>query len=172
MFNATLILYFYNTTPLLLYTYNTYVVRLVNGPTQYEGRLEVYYNGEWGTVCDDGWDVNDAQVVCNELDLGNAISAIKRGFYGQGRGQIWLDNVKCVGTEKTIRNCSHRGWGILYSCSHYEDAGVKCGSGNIFFLLLIDSNNNMRIVGDLYIYRMYICILSKMIKIFNFKKGG
>ena len=121
-------------TLLLLYTY---VVRLVNGSTKYEGRVEVYHNGEWGTVCDDGWDLNDAQVVCNELGLGNAINATKRGFYGGGRGQIWLDNVECVGTERTIRNCSHRGWGILYSCSHYEDAGVKCISGNVLSLMMM-----------------------------------
>ena len=114
------------TTLLLLYTY---VVRLVNGPTKYEGRVEVYHNGEWGTVCDDGWDLNDAQVVCNELGLGNAINATNRGFYGQGRGRIWLDNVECVGTEKSIVNCSHGGWGILRSCYHSEDTGLKCVSG-------------------------------------------
>ena len=91
--------------------------------------MEVYHNGEWGTVCDDGWDLNDAQIVCNELGLGNAIAARVRAFYGQGSGRIWLDNVKCVGTERTIGNCSHRGWGILRSCYHSEDAGVECCSG-------------------------------------------
>ena len=107
-----------------------YVVRLVDGPTKYEGRVEVYYNGEWGTVCDDGWDLNDAQVVCSEFDLGYAIFAAHGAFYGQGRGQIWLDNVECVGTERTIGNCSHRGWGTLRSCYHFQDAGVRCVSGN------------------------------------------
>ena len=106
-----------------------FTVRLVNGPTKYEGRVEVYHNGEWGTVCDDGWDWNDAQVVCSELGLGDAFAATVRAFYGQGSGRIWLDKVKCVGTEITIGNCSHRGWGILRSCSHNEDAGVKCHSG-------------------------------------------
>ena len=99
--------------------------------------MEVYYNGEWGTVCDDGWDLSDAQVVCSELDLGHAIVVAHSAFYGQGRGRIWLDNVLCVGTERTIGNCSHRGWGIFYYCDHSEDAGVKCVSGNIFFELII-----------------------------------
>ena len=59
------------------------IVRLVNGPTNYEGRVEVYHNGVWGTVCNDGWDWNDALVVCNELDLDYPIAAIPNAFYGQ-----------------------------------------------------------------------------------------
>ena len=116
------------TTLLLLYTY---VVRLVNGATKYEGRVEVYHNGEWGTVCDDGWDLNDAQVVCSELGFGNAVVATYSSFYGRGRGEVWLDNLNCVGNESTIGECSHRGWGTENCHRHYEDAGVKCASGNV-----------------------------------------
>ena len=104
------------------------IVRLVNGLTKYEGRVEVYHNGVWGTVCDDGWDLNNAQVVCHELDYGRVVAAQLRAFYGQGSGQIWLDNVNCVGTEGTIGNCSHNGWGS-HDCSHEEDASVKCTPG-------------------------------------------
>ena len=106
-------------------------VRLVDGPTQYEGRVEVYYNGEWGTVCDDGWDFYNAQVVCRELGFVQAISASGHAFYGRGSGRIWLDNVNCFGTEITIGDCSHNGWGVE-DCSHIEDAGVEC-SGNLNF---------------------------------------
>ena len=111
-----------------IYTITTGVVRLVNGPTSHEGRVEVYYNGEWGTVCDDGWDLNDAQVVCRQLGFDSAndvIDATVSAYYGQGSGQIWLGNVNCVGNESTVVNCSHDGWGN-HSCSHGEDAGVKC----------------------------------------------
>ena len=104
------------------------MVRLVNGPTKYEGRVEVYHNGEWGTVCDNGWDMNDAQVVCGELGLGYAVAASHDAFYGQGNGQIWLNNLNCVGSEGTIGDCTHEGWGVE-SCTHSEDAGVKCIKG-------------------------------------------
>ena len=116
----------------MLYYYY-FTVRLVNGPTKYEGRVEVYYNGEWSTVCDDGWDLNDAQVVCNELDLGNAVVARHNAFYGQGRGFIRLSDLQCVGTERTIGNCSHTEQRRV-NCRHYDDAGVKCLSGKYVFM--------------------------------------
>ena len=90
--------------------------------------MEVYHNGEWGTVCDDGWDLNDAQVVCNELGLDDAVATRYNAFYGEGNGQVWLNNLHCVGNESSIKNCSHGGWGIN-SCSHSQDVGVKCVSG-------------------------------------------
>ena len=108
-------------------------VRLVNGPTDYEGRVEVYHNGKWGRVCDDYWDLNDAQVVCNELGVGRAIAAIHGGFYGNGSGNIWLYEVNCIGTELTIRNCSYGRLGI-HSCGHMKDVGVQCTSGIFDFL--------------------------------------
>jgi len=114
----------------LLLVHYWFVVRLVNGPTKYEGRVEVYHNGEWGTVCDDGWDLNDAQVVCNELDYGKAIAARDNAYYGQGSGTVWLDSVNCLGTEYTIGICSHRGWGESYY-GHSSDAGVQCSTGNV-----------------------------------------
>ena len=92
--------------------------------------MEVYHNGEWGTVCDDGWDLNDAQVVCKELDFGRAIAAKQSAFYGQGSGVIWLDNVNCVGTEWSIGDCSHND-GEFDHCTHSEDAGVKCSAGDV-----------------------------------------
>ena len=121
---------FYN-----LFLHMFIAVRLVNGPTEYEGRVEVYHNGEWGTVCHDGWDLNDAQVVCRQLGYGVAISAKTNAFYGAGSGRIWLDDMNCVGNELTVGDCSHSVWGFE-DCNHHEDAGVKCSALNGKFSLI------------------------------------
>ena len=104
------------------------LVRVVDGPTKYEGRVEVYHNGEWGTVCDNGWNLNDAQVVCHELGLGNAIAARHNAFYGEGNGKMF--NASCIGSELLNENCSREEWEVQ-NCSHSHDAGVKCISGNL-----------------------------------------
>ena len=95
--------------------------------------MEVQHNDVWGTVCDYGWDLHDAQVVCNQLGFGQATAATHNAFYGEGHRQIWLENVNCVGTELTIEDCAHSGWGYnyyYYYCTHGDDASVKCSSGS------------------------------------------
>ena len=96
------------------------LVRLTYGSF---GRVEVYMNGQWGTVCDDLWDSNDANVVCRQLGYSNAANAYKRAQYGQGTGTIWLDDVDCTGSESSIFDCAFT---TQHDCSHSEDAGVSC----------------------------------------------
>ena len=116
------------TNILIFCTIFRFIVRLVDGSTKYEGRVEVKYNDVWGTVCGDGWDLNDAQVVCTELGYAEAVAAGNNAFYGQGSGQIWLNDVNCVGTEETIVDCLHSGWGS-HNCDHREDVSVNCSAG-------------------------------------------
>src|SRR5690606_12059851 len=75
-----------------------------------EGRVEIYHSGTWGTVCDDGWDAQDAQVVCRQLGYSGGEAQCCSGNYGaQGSGQIWLTGVDCSGAESTLATCSS--WG-------------------------------------------------------------
>ncbi|NXE57193.1 DMBT1 protein, partial [Casuarius casuarius] len=105
-------------------------LRLVNGPNRCSGRVEVFHDQRWGTVCDDGWDLNDAMVVCQQLGCGTAISAPGRAYFGQGQDPIWLDRVACAGTETALSECWKKPWG-QHSCSHVEDASVVCSDPNV-----------------------------------------
>ncbi|XP_072496371.1 scavenger receptor cysteine-rich domain-containing group B protein isoform X3 [Notamacropus eugenii] len=100
-------------------------VRLVGGPSRCQGRLEILYNGSWGTVCDDDWDVVDANVACRQLGCGYALPVPLPLAFGQGRGPIHLDNVDCKGQEAALSECGSHGWGI-HNCYHYEDVAVMC----------------------------------------------
>ncbi|GAB0198138.1 scavenger receptor cysteine-rich domain-containing group B protein [Grus japonensis] len=106
-------------------------IRLANGPSRCQGRVEILYNGSWGTVCDDDWDIVDANVVCRQLGCGHAITLPAAMTFGQGSGPIFLDNVDCKGREAALSECWSHGWGI-HNCYHYEDVAVVCnGDGSI-----------------------------------------
>ena len=102
-------------------------IRLIGGTSLLEGRVEVYHNNSWGSVCDDEWDITDATVVCQQLGLFMATSAPGQAAFGPGSGPIWYDNVGCTGSETNLTQCSHTGIGV-HNCSHSEDAGVVCAS--------------------------------------------
>ncbi|XP_040412748.1 lysyl oxidase homolog 3 isoform X2 [Cygnus olor] len=100
--------------------------RLAGYPRKHnEGRVEVFYNDEWGTICDDDFTLANAHVLCRHLGFVAATGWAHSAKYGKGVGRIWLDNVNCAGGEKSIGDCKHRGWGNS-DCSHEEDAGVIC----------------------------------------------
>ena len=122
-----LMLFYMLCTSLYMFMHNYIIenVRLIGGSGSYEGRVEVYYNGQWGTVCDDYFGINEANVVCRQLGYQGATQYYNRAYYGRGSGPIWLDNVQCSGTATSLHNCSSNGIG-LHNCGHNEDVGVVC----------------------------------------------
>lgn len=112
--------------------------------------MEVFHNGDWGTVCDDHWSKQHAEVVCRQLgyrygyilqdkvgalcaDVQTNFFSIRRGqaevvldgTFGEGVGLILLDDVHCEGTETSLLDCGHGIWGRT-DCSHSEDVAVRC----------------------------------------------
>uniref|UniRef100_A0AC11E338 Lysyl oxidase like 3 n=1 Tax=Ovis aries TaxID=9940 RepID=A0AC11E338_SHEEP len=100
--------------------------RLAGFPRKpFEGRVEIQRAGEWGTICDDDFTLQAAHVLCRELGFTEATGWTHSAKYGPGTGRIWLDNLSCSGTERSVTECASRGWGNS-DCTHDEDAGVIC----------------------------------------------
>ena len=136
---------------LILYVYYDVcvanLVRLIGDSSHIEGRLEVYYNGRWGTVCNDGWNDEYASLVCKQFGFG---SSGKLADFGAGTGSIFLEKVMCSSNDTILASCGHYGVGISVHCNHYDDVGVKC-DGNLrvcFILYILTSafrcNNSVR----------------------------
>ncbi|XP_051901496.1 scavenger receptor cysteine-rich type 1 protein M130-like [Pristis pectinata] len=89
------------------------------------GAVQVFHEGKWGSVCDDLWDMHEANVVCRSLGCGSAVTAVNSSAFGIGSGEIWLTNLECQGNEKGLTQCPEVTWG-RGNCTHKEDAGVVC----------------------------------------------
>ncbi|XP_049334462.1 scavenger receptor cysteine-rich type 1 protein M130 isoform X4 [Astyanax mexicanus] len=102
-------------------------IRLVGSGGDCAGRLEFFHSGSWGTVSDELWDIEDAQVVCRQLQCGVALSAPVPvpARFGSGTGPIWLNEVECEGNEASLWNCRYQLCGED-ECGHKDDVGVVC----------------------------------------------
>ena len=129
-------------------------IRLINGSTNMtnQGTVEIFYNGEWGSICDDQWYNNAAKVVCRQLgfpEIDYIYLGVDNARFGSSTGSILLDEVKCLGNETSITSCKHDGW-EHHNCNHSEDAGVICRkrvgmsyrilpSKNMYFINIINT---------------------------------
>ena len=108
----------------MLISYVEFDIRLSDGNTPREGRVEVFYEGIWGTVCDQTWNLADADVVCKQLNLSYAISSPKSAAFGEGQGQTHAWLLDCLGDEESIGDCVRLG--RSGACGHDQDASVIC----------------------------------------------
>ncbi|XP_019849155.1 PREDICTED: deleted in malignant brain tumors 1 protein-like [Amphimedon queenslandica] len=114
-------------------------IRLVNGTKEGEGRVELCIAGLWGTITDDSFGTNDAKVVCRQLGYSTENPIVyKNAHFGKGSGYIYLDNLKCSGTEEKVLNCGYVT--TVGADTHDEDVGVKCQVTNVTSMMDITSS--------------------------------
>ena len=89
------------------------------------GRVEIHYDDQWGTICDDSWDIKEGNVVCRQLGSPKALRVFRGSNHSEGAGSLWLNGLTCSGNESHIYQCKHGGWGDN-NCTHKNDASVKC----------------------------------------------
>lgn len=100
-------------------------MKLSNGPSHCAGRVQFYDKGQWGTVCGESWDMNDATVVCRQLDCGKAHKITTMTEYGHSTGQNWIEQIECSGSEYTLAQCTQRPFRDR-TCNESSFAGVIC----------------------------------------------
>lgn len=121
-------------------------VRLSNGTTAVgltNGRLEVWHNNLWGTVCIDRFDLRDAVVVCRQFSLyAHSVYLAAFNFDIGYEMPVWLTEVGCMGNETNIGYCSHPGIGAaaLEDCHHVSDVAVECSEGTYVYPPLASSS--------------------------------
>ncbi|XP_072123041.1 scavenger receptor cysteine-rich type 1 protein M130-like [Mobula birostris] len=108
--------------------------RLVGGENRCSGRVEVQHGDQWGTLCDEYFRLEDATVVCEQLQCGAVKATPKSAYFGEGKGPMWKDNYRCQGNESRLADCPVSAWGQI-SCSHGNDASLICTDENWSFRL-------------------------------------
>ena len=111
-------------------------LRLMDGDNEDTGRLEIFHDNTWGSICDDRWTENkihNAKVACNQLGYPhvNVADLYQVSIGGENQQPIWLDNVVCDGTEAALTECRANDWRVN-DCTHYEDVGISCLEGISF----------------------------------------
>ena len=117
---------FFITDPLL--------VRLQGSPHVSVGRLEVWRNDVWGSVCNEDFTIETANVVCRQLGYDQALDYTPGGYFGQSTGPIHMSNVMCTGDEDTITDCT---FSTTHSCDHSQDVGIYCQGMYIYSSVII-----------------------------------
>ena len=107
----------------------------ITGGTSNTGRVEIQHQGVWGTICDDHWNIVDARVVCRQLGFATATAAHQGSNVVDGTGHVWMDDIRCIGTERRLQDCPSQPFGN-HNCGHHEDAEATCSSNIIPYTVI------------------------------------
>lgn len=106
----------------------------MNGSSAIEGRVEVYVDGQWGTICEDRWNLVDGVVACQQLGYGTVYDSLRQLPFGSNDNiSILVDELACRGNEDRIQNCNGRFGNMSHNCNHSEDAGIICIDASKFY---------------------------------------
>lgn len=108
-------------------------VRLIGGASDREGRVEVYWAEQWGTISDEGFDINDGHTICKFIGFIGAEEVYGGAHFGEGSGSVWMSNMECMGNESSPYACRQSKIGPQDS-THQHDAGVKCQNEKKFYV--------------------------------------
>ena len=108
-------------------------MRLVGTDHEFVGRVEVFSDNHWGTICDDQFDIKDAHVICRQLGYPSAVKYYERAAFGEGSGRIVFDDLECVGTERAVGDCARA---ETHNCDHGEDVGVQCAPKGVVVMII------------------------------------
>ena len=109
-------------------------VRIRGGANHLEGRVEVFNDGIWGTVCAEGWGIEEAMTVCRQLNLGYASEAVTEQNFSRTDLEVIMSGVQCHINDISIYHCEHDEWKNTTCSDKKKSAGVVCVSGKTFTL--------------------------------------
>lgn len=124
-------------------------VKLTGGAHRCEGRVEYFDKNQWGTLCSEAWDVNDATVACRQLNCGRAHKITTQNEYGLGNGHTWDDQIECGGMESTLAQCTHRPL-TDKTCNSTAIAGVICTGQRITHVYTIETHISLSFTIQLF----------------------
>ncbi|XP_022097172.1 neurotrypsin-like isoform X2 [Acanthaster planci] len=125
------------------------MVRLVDGDRLLSGRVEIYHDDTWGAICDNGWDMKEASIVCHMLGFLETEEATAVSFEESEEVPIVMNRVSCKGTEKRLADCPFLCTGTQ-QCNSSRAAGVTCKPNVI---RLVGGSNHTS--GRVEIYQAY-----------------
>lgn len=129
-------------------------IRLVGGRNESEGRVEIFIHGLWGTICDDGWDIDDAAVVCRQLGYHSLVAMKRKSFFGSNYMlPIILDEVNCNGNEIHLLDCESKPL-FHHNCALTESAGVLCAGPRLFN----STNSSLPFNHTSWVNEMNLCV--------------